>query len=54
MYDIGHEPRLDPPEPKAVAVCAECGEIIYEGEIYYHLRDDDYCWDCVMNAARID
>ncbi len=54
MREDWKEPRLDPPEPQIIGTCADCGEAIYEGETYFRLRGDDYCWACVMAAQRID
>ena len=46
MTDLGFEPRLDPPEPKAVCQCSVCGEPIYEGEDACHF--DNYGWVCLF------
>jgi len=46
MYEP--ERPLEPPEPRPVTCCCECGEVIYEGDGYYKINDTDYCEACGM------
>lgn len=34
------------PQPKPVYTCHECGEGIYEGDIYYRAGRFIFCMDC--------
>ena len=54
MIDLGFEPRLEPPESKAVQTCSECGEPIYEGEVAYHFPGWGWvCEGCVRSAMEV-
>lgn len=46
------EMPLDPPAPKVVCNCDECGEDIEEGQEYYRIGGNCYCESCVENARR--
>lgn len=46
------EPDLEPPAPRVVLNCDECGEDIEEGQEYYRIGDNCYCECCVNNARR--
>ena len=50
--DLGHEPRLEPPEPDAPPRCPVCGE---ECETFY-ICDDEVigCDRCVATADALD
>ena len=37
----------------AYCFCDVCGEVIYEGDEYYKLGEDNICKQCVENAERI-
>ena len=55
MYDIGIEPRLDPPEDSVVEVvghCACCGEPIYKEDPYYDIFEEMVCESCIDQASR--
>lgn len=41
---------LDPPEPKVVGHCTNCGEDIYAGEDAYFIAGKIYCIECVTFA----
>ena len=53
MTDIGHEPRLEPAEPRAVHQCSECGEPIREGEFAYNFSWGWICETCAANAYEV-
>lgn len=38
------------PLPKAFGVCAECGDVIYDGDEYWELGGEYYCESCVDGA----
>lgn len=44
MERLTHEPPLDPPEPKPIYECSECGEPICCGDRAIHL--DGWGWVC--------
>lgn len=50
MFDIGHEPSLEPPEAKVVHQCSGCDEPIYEGDSAYEIPG--YGWICEQCANR--
>lgn len=54
MSDIGHEPRLEPPEDEVYCSCNICGESIYYGETAYNLpRWGWVCEGCIRNAMEV-
>jgi len=54
QMDIGHEPPLEPPEPKIVDYCDECGGEIYEGSGRYKINGKVYCRSCVEASVEYD
>lgn len=56
-YDLGHEPRLDPPEDVPVFACDCCGETIYAGDRFLFIRGWRICEECIddgMMTAEAD
>lgn len=54
MCDIGHEPRLEPREPKVAHQCSGCGEGIYEGESAYYIKGWGWmCEQCIASAYKV-
>ncbi len=51
-YDFTGEPRLDPPEPKPLFACDDCGEDIFLGDDYYEICGGRYCVECVEDRRR--
>lgn len=49
-YLLNCEPRINPPEDRAIAICAECGQEIYDGEIYGQLGGECCCRDCIRDV----
>ena len=51
MYDVP-EPRywLEPPEPKTVGYCSECGQDIFAGENVWEIKGEWYCECCIDNS----
>lgn len=45
-YVTGHYDEL-----RVCLKCDECGEVIYEGDTFYHLGDSFYCEYCYNNAC---
>ena len=41
------EPSLEPPEPKPVACCDECGDVLLEGDELWRIHDKVYCAACI-------
>ena len=45
---IPHHPRCpEASELKIVYYCSECKEPIYEGQMFYHVGKQKYCYDCM-------
>ena len=40
-------------EPLIAYYCDECGEPIYDGEIYYKIGEDFYCEECINGFKRV-
>lgn len=40
------------PEPPVFARCSECGDKIYDGDVYYEIINEYICEDCVDNARK--
>lgn len=40
-------------EKKAYCFCDVCGEVIYEGEEYYKIGEDNICTECVSDAKTV-
>ncbi len=36
------------PLPPVVCECEECGDPIYEGDLYYHIGEHKFCETCVV------
>lgn len=53
MIDIGHEPSLEPPEPRACFCCDCCGETIYEGDSFCLLHGWRICESCIDDGMMI-
>lgn len=34
--------------PKEVYICFDCGENIYEGDLYFRVSGETYCRDCII------
>lgn len=47
------EPPLEPPAPKVLFYCEECGEEICEYEYFYELQGMKFCERCVDDAKKI-
>ena len=43
----------DPPTPRVVLKCDECGEDICEGGTYYHISDENICESCMKAAEEV-
>lgn len=41
------------PEPQPVLPCENCGEDIYEGELYYDLPAEKLCRKCIKDSETI-
>lgn len=43
-----HHPRCPNAEPaKSVYKCSECGEYIYDGDMFYRIGGSIYCEECM-------
>lgn len=40
------------PEPSVFTRCSECGDKIYDGDVYYEIINEYFCEDCVDNARK--
>lgn len=51
--DIGHEPRLEPPDPEPIPVCPICGA---ETDLYYLDKYGDIvgCSECIETQDAYD
>ena len=46
-----HHPRCpEASELKTVYYCSECKEPIYEGQMFYYIGDNKYCYSCIEEA----
>ena len=41
------------PEPRAVFICSECGEMIYEGDWFYRVMQETYCEECMDSMKEL-
>lgn len=51
-YDLGHEPSLDPPEPKPLFPCDDCGDSIFQGDDYFEICGMRFCTECIEDRRR--
>lgn len=58
MCNICRQVPCDPrcpnaPEPPSVFVCSGCGWPIRDGERYWDIMGEQFCEDCIDNAAGV-
>ncbi|ASN68333.1 hypothetical protein 10S11_71 [uncultured Caudovirales phage] len=53
LLDCQHDYSYEAPKVKIVDACIGCGELIYEGEIYYDIKGMIFCKDCMKHYKRV-
>ena len=49
-----HHPRCPmADDPPIVCKCEECGEEIYEGDLFYHIGDHKFCESCGRGGYKV-
>lgn len=40
-------------EPPSVFVCSGCGDLIYDGDDYWEIMDEQFCESCIDGARGV-
>ena len=41
------------PDPPSVFVCSGCGDLIYDGDWYWDILDEQYCEACIESMRSV-